>query len=495
MKFLIWFGCFFLNAIITIIINSNGFILGGVPTALLFLGCYFLAKTLCKKWDKHKENKLVKKKSNDKLAELFAEAFVDAAKNSREKDPIVFKGQRPNEEDYGYSETNPICSSTLAGTDVYLSKLRTVDGKKFTWQRLDGVRADCNGTTDVGMDKYQLNLDNQPYKILYIVPYVAEATNAPYGLTLLNETESKEPMQSTETEQYSEPESKENICKKCGNPLLPTQTFCSHCGKKIKVQKDKTTLKKKIKKIIFIIIALILVGFLIAGIWAGVVAYQEKQDSYDLTTGYHWYDSDSWAYSYSLSNTEEKTLTDSYLLYENYYIRMVIHGDAVYVSEKGIYEFNNGNLITQTEDGEKNEYISYDGFLIKDTNFYDEIIPRKDTFDLELIKDFSDGTKEKLSFSKDGTYTISNSLGKFEGKYKRNGYLIEGVCDDITGSRTWLVYKDKLTDSFFEQDRGNSDRLRYEFFKYLKTKKPDEHWLYYHKYVTDYEEQHPITIK
>lgn len=395
MKFLIWFGCFFLNALITMIINGNGIILGGIPTALLFLGCYFLAKFLCKKWDNHKTNKLNKKKNNDKLAECFVE------------------------------------------------------------------------TPDI-----------------------------PCDLPLPSEIENQKMEQNIEFEQHFEQE--EIVCIKCGSPLLPTQSFCSHCGKKIKVpkpQKEKTTIKKKIKKIFFITIAIILVGFMVAGIWAGVVAYQEKQDSYDLTTGYHSYNRTSWAYSYIITNTEGKTLTESYLLYENYYINMVTHGDVVYVSEKGIYEINDNKLITQTEEGQKTEYVIYDGFFFKNTNFYDKSIPKTETFDLELIKDFSDGTKERLMFKKDGTYTISNSLGTFKGKYTRDGFLIKGVSNDITGSRTWLIYKDKLTDSFFEQDRGNTDRLRYEFFKYLKTKKPDEYRLLYYKYINDYEEQHPITIK
>lgn len=348
------------------------------------------------------------------------------------------------------------------------------------------------------MDKYQLYLDNQPYKIIYVVPYVAVATNAPYGLTLLNETESEDPMQDTEAEQYSESESKENICKKCGNPLLSTQTFCSHCGKKIKKQnskpqKDTTKFKKILKRIIFIIIAVTLVGFLVAAIWTGVVAYQEKQDSYDLTTGYHWYNSDSQWYTYSLTNSKGETLTDSYYLDKNHYINMVKHGDVVYVSEKGIYEFNDGKLITQTEDGEKNEYIVYDGFLFEETHFYNEIIPKEDTFDLELIKDFSDGTKETLLFKKDGTYTISNSLGTFKGKYIRDGYLIEGICDDITGSHTWLVYEDKLAVSFFEKDRGYDDRLKYEFCKYLVSIDKDSTSDRF--FIRNYEAEHPISLQ
>lgn len=55
MKFLIWFLCILANAIITVLINNAGIILGGIPSALMFAATFGLARTLCKKWDAHKE--------------------------------------------------------------------------------------------------------------------------------------------------------------------------------------------------------------------------------------------------------------------------------------------------------------------------------------------------------------------------------------------------------------------------------------------------------
>ena len=46
MKVLIWIGCMFINAVITVLLNSQGILLGGIPTALLFFGCFMLAKVL-----------------------------------------------------------------------------------------------------------------------------------------------------------------------------------------------------------------------------------------------------------------------------------------------------------------------------------------------------------------------------------------------------------------------------------------------------------------
>lgn len=60
MKVLIWILCFFANALITTLIKEGGIILGGIPTALMFGGTLWLARTLCKKWDEHKANRSVK---------------------------------------------------------------------------------------------------------------------------------------------------------------------------------------------------------------------------------------------------------------------------------------------------------------------------------------------------------------------------------------------------------------------------------------------------
>ena len=57
MKVLIWFLCIFANALITTLIKEAGVILGGIPSALMFAATLWLARTLCKKWDEHKENK------------------------------------------------------------------------------------------------------------------------------------------------------------------------------------------------------------------------------------------------------------------------------------------------------------------------------------------------------------------------------------------------------------------------------------------------------
>lgn len=54
MKILIWFLCILVYAVITVLLNMSGIILGGIPTVILVGGAMWLAKTLCKKWDERK---------------------------------------------------------------------------------------------------------------------------------------------------------------------------------------------------------------------------------------------------------------------------------------------------------------------------------------------------------------------------------------------------------------------------------------------------------
>ena len=54
MKVLIWFVCFLVMSIITTYLNSSGIFLGGIPTIILFGITFWIAKTLCKKYDEAK---------------------------------------------------------------------------------------------------------------------------------------------------------------------------------------------------------------------------------------------------------------------------------------------------------------------------------------------------------------------------------------------------------------------------------------------------------
>ena len=61
MKALIWIGCIFSLSLCMTLIKNGGIILGGIPTALMFGAMWWLARTLCKKWDARKKNDAEKK--------------------------------------------------------------------------------------------------------------------------------------------------------------------------------------------------------------------------------------------------------------------------------------------------------------------------------------------------------------------------------------------------------------------------------------------------
>lgn len=62
MKFLIYFACYFVYAIITTLISYGGYTLGGLPTILLALPFFFAARYFCRIYEEKKEAKSAAKK-------------------------------------------------------------------------------------------------------------------------------------------------------------------------------------------------------------------------------------------------------------------------------------------------------------------------------------------------------------------------------------------------------------------------------------------------
>lgn len=61
MKVLIWVGCCFIYGLITTLVKQSGVVLGAIPTIILVGGIFWLARTLCKKYDEHKTQKVLEK--------------------------------------------------------------------------------------------------------------------------------------------------------------------------------------------------------------------------------------------------------------------------------------------------------------------------------------------------------------------------------------------------------------------------------------------------
>lgn len=54
MKVLIWILCIFAWSVLTTYLEFSGIYLGALPTILLILFTWFVARSLCRKWDEHK---------------------------------------------------------------------------------------------------------------------------------------------------------------------------------------------------------------------------------------------------------------------------------------------------------------------------------------------------------------------------------------------------------------------------------------------------------
>lgn len=96
------------------------------------------------------------------------------------------KEERP---DYGYSELNPIFTSSQAASERYLSALRTERGDGLRWVREGTVTVKkLNQSSNVNVECYTLYLYGREFKKIYICPFGRHNTNdTPKGLILASD--------------------------------------------------------------------------------------------------------------------------------------------------------------------------------------------------------------------------------------------------------------------------------------------------------------------
>lgn len=123
-----------------------------------------------------------KKNPQEELAKRFAEALKVASENAQKIQNAIFHKQRPYSDDFGLCEQNPIFTSSLSGTEQYLSKVCTNKGEKFTWSRCRSIRTTVAGQPDVPENVYTLFLNEEAYTELYFVLYCGESEAPPAGL-------------------------------------------------------------------------------------------------------------------------------------------------------------------------------------------------------------------------------------------------------------------------------------------------------------------------
>lgn len=69
MKFLIWLSCYAVCNFLITLLSRLGVTLGGIPTLALYLGTFFLAKYLCRKWQEHQKEKAAEKAEKEENTE------------------------------------------------------------------------------------------------------------------------------------------------------------------------------------------------------------------------------------------------------------------------------------------------------------------------------------------------------------------------------------------------------------------------------------------
>lgn len=83
--------------------------------------------------------------------------------------------------EFGLSVTNPIPTKGVAGSNEYLSSLRTLAGKPVQYRRIGSVRAPEHVTTAI-IDKYQVMDGRNNLCQLYLCPYhLANSKKIPEG--------------------------------------------------------------------------------------------------------------------------------------------------------------------------------------------------------------------------------------------------------------------------------------------------------------------------
>lgn len=112
----------------------------------------------------------------DMLADSFERKKKDIAANA------VVQNQYLNDPEYGLVEDKPIYVHGIEGSEMYISKLKSILGEPLTWNRYGSISMEgINGMIDI----YDSTLPSgRPYKRIYINMYGAEnSTQIPKGFS------------------------------------------------------------------------------------------------------------------------------------------------------------------------------------------------------------------------------------------------------------------------------------------------------------------------
>lgn len=122
-----------------------------------------------------------KKKEKNELQNYFIELAKKNAETSKKNNDR--HNDNLNDPEFGLICSKPIYSCGIEGSKIYLSKLKTSEGKTLTWNRTGSVSV--QGIDGV-VDEYTSYLQNgEIYKKIYINMYSTRISNrTPVGFTL-----------------------------------------------------------------------------------------------------------------------------------------------------------------------------------------------------------------------------------------------------------------------------------------------------------------------
>lgn len=202
----------------------------------------------------------------------FAEKIERNIDEGIKRRETLYKGQNPEDPQFGYDVSKPICLSTITSSDKYLTRLRLLDSDTpFKWERLGSICTNVYGVKDMSVDKYILTNTDRPDEefVVYICPYGRDSDYVPKGMRLVDvakndfddlvitkgtEDKGVNKMESSDDQPLDESQTAKKVkvkvktktdnakqntvfCKNCGKELLGYENFCRKCGNKITKEK------------------------------------------------------------------------------------------------------------------------------------------------------------------------------------------------------------------------------------------------------------------
>ncbi|MBQ6288031.1 MAG: zinc ribbon domain-containing protein [Clostridia bacterium] len=130
--------------------------------------------------------------------EIGSPEFQKKIEEAQRRRDTLFENQAKDKTDYGFSLQNPIMTSSVRASDEYLSRLRTADGLELSWDRIGSYNLESlYGIQGVMVDCYQLILDGDNYRKIYICPYGRDADVVPRGMYLASKNVDKPQVKET----------------------------------------------------------------------------------------------------------------------------------------------------------------------------------------------------------------------------------------------------------------------------------------------------------